>query len=221
VSTLFPVFFVLFLALVVAIIFVQYSLKKKRRQEMRALARELGAKYHAEDPYRLTRYGPYFDPLDEGSNRYAFNVIRNDELTLFDHHHETSDGKHTHTHERTFVLFRQDTDLGRVRVVPEHFGHAVASLFGIDDIDFESAEFSKRYHVTSDDRKLAYGLFDAGMIEHFLSLRDIELWINRHLVLASRRDRLLEPAEIGRLVRDVRGIVRRIPRYLRKDRSAR
>lgn len=55
------------------------------------------------------------------------------------------------------------------------------------DIDFESVEFSRRFHVAGDDRRFAYDLIDAAMIEHLLAASpDPVAWIRGDRVLLHR-----------------------------------
>jgi hypothetical protein len=209
------------IALAILAIYFNWLSNKKRREAMQRIARAYDGEFHADDPYNLSkRYRRRFNALTPGSNRYAYNVVRCRDFTLFDHHHQTSDGKHTHHHHRTFLLYKHGTDLGSVHVRPEHFGDKLASFVGFDDIDFESAAFSKRYHVKSNDKQLAYGLFHAEMIEYFMGMRDITLAASEHLVLATRGMGRLNPMRMRRLIKDVEGFVERIPRYMQKDRSA-
>ncbi|MHC4958293.1 MAG: hypothetical protein ACYTGN_07940 [Planctomycetota bacterium] len=211
----------LIVAIAIVAIYASWLSNKKRREAMERLARAYNGKFHADDPYGLSeRYRRRFDALTPGSNRYAYNVVRCADFTLFDHHHQTSDGKNTHHHHRTFLLYKHDTDLGSVHIRPEHFGDKLAAFAGFDDIDFESAAFSKRYHVKSDDKKLAYGLFHPGMIEYFMGMRDITLAASEHLVLATRGMGRLNPLRLRKLVKDVEGFVEHIPRYMQKDRNA-
>jgi hypothetical protein len=62
---------------------------------------------------------------------------------------------------------------------PEHFFDRFAGVFGFDDIDFESAEFSKSFFVKSRDRRFAYDVIDARMMEFLMATRpttiDIEI----------------------------------------------
>ena len=43
-----------------------------------------------------------------------------------------------------------------------------AGAFGFDDIDFESAEFSKRFYVKSPDKRFAYDVVHPRMMEFLL-----------------------------------------------------
>ncbi len=45
----------------------------------------------------------------------------------------------------------------------------LAGAFGFDDIDFESVEFSRRFHVKSPDKRFAYDVIHARMMEFLLA----------------------------------------------------
>ncbi len=45
----------------------------------------------------------------------------------------------------------------------------LAGMIGFDDIDFESAEFSRRFHVKSPDRRFAYDVITPTMMEFLLA----------------------------------------------------
>ena len=45
----------------------------------------------------------------------------------------------------------------------------IAGAFGFDDIDFESAQFSRRFHVKSPDKRFAYDVIDPRMMEFLLA----------------------------------------------------
>jgi hypothetical protein len=47
----------------------------------------------------------------------------------------------------------------------------IASVFGSNDIDFESSEFSKKYYVKCESRKFAYDIVNQRMIEFLLETK--------------------------------------------------
>jgi hypothetical protein len=202
---------------------------KKRREAFQALAARLGGRFYPKDPFGLSgRYGGHFRTLAEGSQRYAYNVVRAEwdgcETWIFDHHHETysTDSKGnrtTHHHHRTFVLVQHDLDLGQVDVRPEHFFDKVAAAFGFDDIDFESAEFSRKWRVKAADREFAYKLFHPKMMEYFLTIRGFAMATSGPLGLYRVGSGRMNAEEIDRTLQTVNGIIARLPRYLRKDRA--
>lgn len=57
-----------------------------------------------------------------------------------------------------------------VEIRPEGLGDRLAAAAGWDDIDFESVEFSRRFHVQSQDKRFAFQLIDARMVEALLAM---------------------------------------------------
>lgn len=151
---------------------------KKRREAIAAWARANGFSYFpGEDRGMAARYA-YFDSLSSGSNRYAYNIVRGDvgglPFCMFDFHYEThsTDSKgrrQTHHHHLTAVVI--ETGLAfpaELKVRPEGFFDKLASVVGFDDIDFESDEFSRKFHVKSNDKKFAYDVIHPRMMEYLL-----------------------------------------------------
>ncbi|HED53682.1 MAG TPA: hypothetical protein ENJ00_05715 [Phycisphaerales bacterium] len=52
---------------------------------------------------------------------------------------------------------------------PENFFDKIGSALGFDDIDFESAEFSKKFLVKSSDKRFAYNVISPAMMEFLLA----------------------------------------------------
>jgi len=89
----------------------------------------------------------------------------------------------------------------------------IAQSFGYDDIDFESHEFSRKFCVRSKDKKFAYDICNAQMIEYLLANQDMSLEFENNILALSFNKRL-SPEEIvpnlDRLIY-VRGL---IPGYI-------
>ena len=99
-SSFAPLIFVVFLVIVGVAIYAGYVAKKRRQETFRALARKLGFRYSIDDPFRLqSRYDSFFPALNQGNNRYAFNVLSGKRegrgIHLFDHHYETTSNSTT------------------------------------------------------------------------------------------------------------------------------
>ncbi|MFQ5843715.1 MAG: DUF3137 domain-containing protein [Planctomycetota bacterium] len=226
-----PVLIVVVLGvLVVAGLYLGARQARKRREALAALAARLGLRFSRDDPYHLaSRLGTLFPTLTHGDNRYAYNVAAGSHdgrpVFLFDFHHETTstDSKgrrQTHHHHRSFVSVDHDVDLGRMEVRPEHFFDKMKAFFGFDDIDFESAEFSKKYYVKGEDRELAYKILHPQMIEYLLALDGLKVTANGPHALFRYGSGRMSADEIETALTDGFGFLDLIPRYLRKDRAA-
>ncbi|MEM8884779.1 MAG: hypothetical protein AAGD14_11970 [Planctomycetota bacterium] len=217
-----------FIGIAVTAIWWSYHAKKKRRELMARIAEQRGARYLAKDPWGLSSvHERRFSTLRTGSRRYAYNVVHGDWETkpfwLFDHHYETyshdKNGRKTHHHYRTFLLLETNLDLGGLEVRPEGFFDKVKSAFGFDDIDFESAEFSRKWFVSAEDREFAFQVFHARMIEHFLTLGDLRMATAGPYVLLRVGRNLMNEEEMNRTFVHARDFLERLPRFVRKDRA--
>jgi hypothetical protein len=73
---------------------------------------------------------------------------------------------------------------------PEGFFSKIAQAVGYDDIDFESHEFSRKFCVRSKDKKFAYDVCNAQMIEYLLTNPDLVIEIERDSLAVSFNRRL-------------------------------
>jgi hypothetical protein len=73
----------------------------------------------------------------------------------------------------------------------------IAQAIGYDDIDFESAEFSRRFCVRSKQKRFAYDVCHPRMMEHLLVNRDLSIEIEND-ALALLFGRRLDAAGIER-----------------------
>jgi hypothetical protein len=94
----------------------------------------------------------------------------------------------------------------------------VASWVGYEDINFESDEFSRRYHVACDDRRFAYDILHARLIDYLLgcgSVPNLEMQGPLMVLFESQGD----AANVRRLIAIGREIVASIPDYVRSARG--
>lgn len=161
-------------------------LAKKRREAMAALAGSLQLNYSADRDHEIASRFSFLDKLAQGSNRYAYNTIsgeyRGHSIMVFDYHYEThstdSKGRRkTHHHYFSFFILRMNLSFPELVISKEGFFSKVAQFFGYDDIDFESAEFSRKFVVRCPDKKFAYDICNAQMIEYLLDNQDLQVEI--------------------------------------------
>lgn len=180
--------FVVVLLLVAAVCVVLGTLaNRKRRQELQAEAERLGLRFQEEDPVGIPERYRALDALAQGRDRKASNVMRGQyrghEVLVFDYRFVTGSGKDEQTHYLSGWILRLPRAFPELRVRPEGFLDGVGAMLGFDDIDFESIEFSRAYHVKAKDRKFAYDFFHTRTMEYFLMVRGITLEIEGDALL--------------------------------------
>lgn len=210
------------IALIVVGAIMGHAAAKRRREEMLALAARLGLHFDPGKDKDLARRFEFLDRLRQGSNRYAFNVLagryQDHDVTIFDYHYEThsTDSKghqQTHHHYFSFFLLRLPASFPELTIGPEGFFSKIAQAIGYDDIDFESHEFSRTFCVRSKDKKFAYDVCNAKMIEYLLAHRDLTIEIERD-ALAISFNRRLKPEQIEPNLQRLIQVRSLLPEYL-------
>jgi hypothetical protein len=172
------------LFVVAAIVFAVFHARAERlrRAGLRACARARDWDYDEAggdpdlDPYS------HFEVFQQGEDRRLSNTLTG-ELTAHgrrlagiggDHHYEVTTGtgqdRSTTEYDFSYLIVRLPVaTTPDLLIRREGLLDKLAGAFGFDDIDFESAEFSRRFHVQSADKRFAYDVVHPRMIELFLA----------------------------------------------------
>ena len=192
--------------IVIAIAAIAWSIiaARKRREAMAGLAQSLGLRFNASKDFSFDERYHFIKKLCQGSQRYAFNIIdgsyKDHLVAAFDYHYETystdSDGnRSTQHHYFSFFILHFDANFPELIITREGWTSKVAQFFGYDDIDFESAEFSRKFCVRSTDKKFAYDVCHARAIEFLLANDDLNIEIDQYC-LTMFFSRRLSPEQI-------------------------
>jgi hypothetical protein len=183
----FPVLiFGAFVVLIIVLAIFAAAAAKKRREALALLAQRLGLTFSSDHDRDLAGRFHFIDRLAQGNNRYAYNVLsgvyQGHSVLAFDYHYQTesTDSKgHRQTHHHHFSCFilQLERSFPELVITREGFFSKIAQAFGYDDIDFESHEFSRKFCVRSKDKKFAYDVCHARMIEFLLANDDLHIEI--------------------------------------------
>jgi hypothetical protein len=170
---------VLVVAVVVAVAYFSHVAAEKRRSELLALSHELGLEF---DPGKGEPEGPQalFGCFKRGHSRRMMNTMRG-ELELFaqrcpcvagDYEYKvtSSNGKTTSTrvYRFSYALVRIPWGVPGLLLRREHLLDKLAGAIGFEDIDFESEEFSRRFHVKCAQKKFAYDVIHPRAMEFLI-----------------------------------------------------
>ncbi|MBN1477217.1 hypothetical protein JXA47_10725 [Candidatus Sumerlaeota bacterium] len=196
--------------------------ERRRRQALSAWAASTGLRFRPVKDRSIDNRFPAFSCLRSGSNRYAQNLMEGDWsgrwLLAFDYHCEThsrdSKGRRqTHHHHFSCAIIGSDVPLEPLRIRPEGFFDRLTEFFGFDDIDFESAEFSRRFHVKAPDRRWAFDVLHQRTMEFLLEMPRFTIQFDRACVLVHRATRF-SPDDFGVAADVASGILDRLPEYV-------
>ncbi len=220
--------FIPFLILVVAlIIFGAISASKAKQKRQMALAAWSDARgwnFEPAEVSSIARRFPAFGCFKQGNDRYAYNVMRGSVGDYggwaMDYHYTTTstDSKGnttTHHHNFSAVIIDSGLRLSPLGIKTESFFDKMKGAFGFDDIDFESAEFSRAFWVTAENKRWAYEVIHQGTMEFLLESPRYTLEMDGPYVLAWR-GRRFKPAQFEEALALATGILDRLPKDIRR-----
>lgn len=216
------VLIVAFVLVIVAAMAYGHIAARQRRDALAALAVRLGLDFHEEHDETLAETLGFLRKLDEGSNRYVYNRLSGDyqghEVMAFDFHYEThtysaKGRRQTHHHHLSVLTLQLPRSFPELLITPEGIFSKIAQAFGYDDIDLESAEFSRAFCVRSPDKKFAYDVCHPLMMEFLLARPSLAIEFDGNL-LALAYDTRLDVPEIEPSLRQLGEIRRLMPDYL-------
>lgn len=182
--------------LVALVIYAAIQAEKARQQriaEMRAYAHEAGLSFREEKDTSHDEEYAHFELFRRGFDRAAYNTIYG-KMEYNDAVVDVNMGDFTYKTRETYTTTdSKGRTRTRTRIVKHHFSYfimelpyitmpdllirreglfdRIASAFGKNDIDFESAEFSRKYYVKCDSRKFAYDIIHPRMMEFLLETK--------------------------------------------------
>lgn len=223
-----PFILVPIIAVVVAVgVYLAWKAEQQRRLDLLALAREFDLSFdESHDASHDDRFAR-FALFRKGRARVACNTLRGEvelaghavrvRMGDFQYKVDRGSGKNrrTETIRLSYLIARNPFGTCPETIVRrEGFFDRVAGVLGFDDIDFESIEFSKAFHVSSDDKRFAYDLVDPRMMEFLLASAPPALELDGGLVCLSTGKGRWEPAEFRSRLMWFGSFLERWPRHL-------
>lgn len=162
--------------------------KHQRMNEMQALARNLGLRFsgRGSNNQAFTQFGCF----DRGDKRWGEGTLEGDieagEIPCLlrlgdfayqergDEHHSWLSSQNRQQHQKRTVRFSYALirtpwqHMPWLRIRPENALDKVAGSIGFEDIDFESEEFSRAFHVSGQDKRFVYDVVNPRLMAALL-----------------------------------------------------
>ncbi len=210
-----------------AMAYVAHQQAKQRREDLARVAGEL--KWTFDPGYHGgwgSRYAQ-FSCFNQGHSRRASNLMHGTvEIegrpfagVMGDYTYKKTSGsgknRSTKTYHFSFLLF--DMPLGGVphlAVRPEGIFDSFSAFMGFDDIDFESEEFSRKFHVKSSDKRFAYDVIDPRMMQFLMQSHPPTFEIDRGVFCMKSTSGRWEPREFPGKLRWSQSFFAHWPRHV-------
>ncbi len=219
-------YLVIVLIAVAVIASIAYGIyaSSKRGKELAAWALSKDLTFSAGKRSSFDSEYPGFDCLQKGHSRYASNLmygaIAGRIFLGCDYHYVTGSGKNRREHNFSLIIVKSPILLKSLLIRPETLLDKVADLAGFGDIDFESAEFSRKFYVKAPDKKWAYDIIHQRMMEFLLSMPQFAIQFDMLSVIVYRESRF-SPEDFEAAIYLVNGIFERIPDYVTQNQKLR
>jgi hypothetical protein len=215
------IFLLVVLVLIAGGAWARYTTSKARALRLSRWADAKGWRFSPERDESIEVRFPVFRTLTDGDDRYARNVTegtwRGRPFTAFDYHYATGSGKSRKSHEFSAVVLTSEVPLKRLEIGREKLIHRVGAFFGFEDINFESAEFSREFRVTAADRRWAYDVLHSRAIELLLRTQRFTIEMAGMWVIAHREgvfDGRLEAPDFEAALTLTSGLLDLLPEYV-------
>lgn len=212
--------FVLVPILFIGIIVLAIHFNAKRKKALLAWARSHGLTFTPDKDRSIDDRYPQFKCFRNGDSRYGNHFLRGSwrgrPFLGFEYHYSTGSGKNRSSHNFSAVILTNAFPLQALSIRPEGFFDKVSEFFGLDDIDFESAEFSKRFYVKAKEKKWAYDVLHTRAMEYLLGSdrRKYTIQFAGPHVLIRRGEAMFKPAEFGQAADVVCDLLEMLPDYV-------
>ena len=212
-----------------------FKAQRKRNAALQTWAHSRGLTFLPDKIRDVEHRFPDFECFRQGKNRYAQRFMHGqiDGRTVyaFDYHyqtqttrHSTSGGRHrtatrrkqTHHHQFSALIIEPGFTLEPLLIRPEGWTDRVASLFGRGDIQFQSAEFNRKFHVSAPNPDFAHQVLHARTIDRLLEAPPHTIEFAPHQILLIRKRRRFDPAEFEAALALISTILNNLPRHLKR-----
>ena len=210
----------LYAVIIIAVIFIVHALAIQRRKKIAAYAQTQGWSFSPDKDKKMEKCYAAFKCLRRGHSRYALNIMRGRRdgrnITAFDYHYVTGHGKNRRVHHFSALICKSPLLLKPLYLRPENIFDKMTEFFGFNDIDFESAEFSRKFYVKAKEKRWAYDIIHPRMMEFLMESPKFHIQFDSAHIMARRNKRFNEQ-DFDDAFRLIQGILGQMPDYVKQQ----
>lgn len=161
---------------------------------------------------------PDVPPFGIGNDRKATDVVTGSHKGLafeaWTYQYTVQHGKSSTTYRHRVGVVPMPRAAPGLTITKETAGHKLYDALGGEDIDFESDEFSSSYWVRCKDRRFAYDVIDARMMEALMGWGTADTWMWNGSTLLVVREGPMKRSTVLEMVEKAQAFRARVPRHV-------
>ena len=199
------------------VLYALHLAERERTNTLAKVARRLGLKFRGEHDQTLLERFAHAQLKPWGAPTQAWNLLhgryRGHLVQVFDYQCVQQHGKTTVVVTATFFVVWLGKSLPNFVLYPESFLDKAVQAIGLEDIDFDSVEFSRAFTVKSRNKKFAYDICHVLFMEHLLARQHLAVEIHGENLVLVRTPRV-EPNEVIKYLDEAIAVRDLMPAYL-------
>lgn len=199
------------------VLYFWHLAERERTKTLAGVARRVGLQFRAEHDKTLLKRVETFQLKPWGAPTQAWNLLHGrygcHQVQVFDYECVIQAGKTTVVVTATFFVVWLGKSLPNFILYPESVIDQVVQAIGLEDIDFDSVEFSRAFVVKSKDKKFAYDVCHVLFMEHFLARPQLAVEIQGEYLALVKTPRV-EPDELVKHLDEIIAVRELMPAYL-------
>jgi len=186
--------------------------EKKRRQDLKIAAEELGLTFLPEGDANVLANLSGFGLFKQGRSRKMTNLISGTtdevQIAIFDYRYVTGSGKHQTTHNQTVASLQSNLlKVPSFTMRPEGFFDKIGGALGLQDIDFEShPTFSQMFVLKSENEEHVRKFFGPQVLEFFESQPGVSVEAQTGALIFYRPRKKVKAEELKELLSAAYGV---------------
>ncbi len=180
--------------------------EKKRRENLLAVAEEMGLVYLPDGDPGLFNQLSGSKLFSSGRAKKLRNLIQGDtdevKIAIFDYQYTTGSGKHQHTHHQSVACLQSPKlSMPDFSMRPEGMFDKIGGMMGFQDIDFDShPDFSRMFVLKSSNEGGIRQFFTPPVLEFFEKHKGISVEGDNGTMFFYRSGRRVKPDQIRELL---------------------
>ena len=202
-----PIIPIIWVSGIIVFIVVSYLFEKKRRRALEVIASSIGLSFRRKDKLPQDVKAAKFHLFSQGYSsiqNLMYAHVEGVDISLFGYSYAKGRSRYNQT---VALFYSESKTLPNFDLRPEHVFHRIGSVFGYQDIDFEThPQFSSNYLLRGEDENAIRRIFTYDILAFFSNNTGLSLEARGNRLLFYRHRKRAKPDDMPSFLHEARSI---------------